>query len=178
MRRTSRVATILLVTLVGSIWLWYVSPRPVVVVTTVIPESVPTWYMLTAFPVLGMLVADLLALLRRRDRWLSALELGLQIGLIVALSGGRLTLRIPLSGHTLLFAYFIARRSLTRRWSTDADLLELAVASVFLVVCAYPKLLWWGDPITLSTGVGLGVVMALAGAWLLPRAVHRRPPGG
>ncbi len=173
MRRTGRLATILAVTLAGVGWLWMAGPRPVIVVTTPTPETVPTWYMLTAFPVLGMLVADLLPLLRHWDRGLRGMELAGQIAILVALSGGRLALCLPIGGHALLFAYFLTRRLLQRRWSTDADRFELAAAAVFAVTTAHIKLLWWADPITLGLGSAIGVGMALVGH-LAVRRLGRR----
>lgn len=173
MRRTTRIATAVAVTLAGAGWLWLVGPRPVIVVTTATPETVPTWYMLTAFPVLGMLVADLIPLLRHWDRGIRALELGAQIGILVAVSGGRLAIRLPIGGHALLFAYFITRRLLERRWTTEGDRLELAAAAVFLVTTAHTKLLWWADPITLGLGGALGVTMAVVGHLAIRRLGSR-----
>jgi hypothetical protein len=77
-------------------------PVPVIRITTPLAEMAPFWYMLLAFPVLGMLVADLFDLWRARGLSLPTVELGLQIALIVALSSLRLGVRIPLSGHALL----------------------------------------------------------------------------
>ena len=169
MWRTGRIAIIAAVTLAGAFWLWMVWPRPVIVVTTPTSETVPAWYMMTAFPVLGMLMADLWPLVRHWDRGLRAMELGAQIALLVALSSGRLAIRLPIGGHALLFAYFLTRRLLQRRRSTGADQVELAAAAVFAVVTAHTKLVWWADPITLGLGSALGVGMAVLGHLIVER---------
>ena len=62
--RFARVAIILATTLAGAAWLAHKGPVPVIRITTPLPEMAPFWYMLLAFPVLGMLVADLFELWR------------------------------------------------------------------------------------------------------------------
>jgi hypothetical protein len=71
-----RVAIILATTLAGAAWLAHKGPVPVIRITTPLPEMAPFWYMLLAFSVLGMLVADLVDLWRAAvspyRRWSSA----------------------------------------------------------------------------------------------------------
>ncbi len=168
----TRIASIVAVTLAGAGWLWALGPRPVIVGTTLTPETVPTWYMLTAFPVLGMLVAEWLGLAWRR-RWLPAGVLAVQVVAMVFLSSGRLIILLPLSGHALLFTFFGVHRALARRWASAPDLLELTTAAVFGVSAAFIKLAWWGDPITLVLGIATGVGLALGGAWIAGRSGAR-----
>jgi hypothetical protein len=72
-----RKAILLATTLAGAAWLAHKGPVPVIRITTPLPERAPFWYMLLAFPVLGMLVADLFDLWRARGISLPTVELGL-----------------------------------------------------------------------------------------------------
>ena len=152
-----RLAIIGTLTVAGGLWLHFTGPLPVVRVTTRTDEFVPFWYMLTAFPVLGMLCADIVDALRARD-YRSCAILAIATCGIVALSAGRLSLHLPISGHALVIGYVLSLR-LVRR-SNPLALAELLVSAGFLVVIAYPKLMMWGDPITLGVGIGLGVLFA------------------
>jgi hypothetical protein len=110
----TRWGIILATTALGAVWLRRREPEPIVRLTTPLPETVPFWYMVTAFPALGMLLADLVHLLAEDGLGKRSLELGGQIGVLTAISSLRLTLRLPVSGHSLLFAYVILRRLFVR----------------------------------------------------------------
>ena len=138
-----RIAIILATTLTGAAWLAHKGPVPVIRITTPLPEMAPFWYMLLAFPVLGMLVADLFDLWRARGLSLPTVELGLQIALIVALSSLRLGVRIPLSGHALLVAWFLFRRLRLRNVPPRQSQPEVWIAAGVLAAVAWPKLFWW-----------------------------------
>lgn len=168
-----RAAVILATTLAGAAWLVHTGPVPVVRITTPLPEMAPFWYMLLAFPVLGMLVADLVDLWRMRGLSLPAVELGLQIALIVALSSLRLGVRIPLSGHALLVGYFLFRRLRLRNVPPRQSPLEVWIAAGLLAAVAWPKLLWWDDPVTLLAGLGAAALLAFISGW-----VGEMAPGG
>ncbi len=126
----------------------------------------PSWYTLMAFPVLGLLLADLLELYVSVRISRPALELGFQIGLIVLLSGARLSGRLPVSGHSLLVSYFIFRRLLLSAKPRGRSAVELWLAAAVLAAIAYPKLAWWNDPATLFSGIALGALLAMASRWL------------
>lgn len=155
-----RLAVILVVTAVGVVWLYVRGPLPVMRGTTPLPGFVPTWYMLSAFPILGMLVADWMTLVLRRGRVVLILELGAQIGLLVALSGLRIATAAPLSGHTLLFGYFLVRRALVPFPDKRTRKVELGIALVLFSVISYVKLVWWQDVETLVGGVLFGTGLA------------------
>ena len=155
-----RVLIVLTTTLAGAAWLAHKGPVPVIRITTPLPEMAPFWYMLLAFPVLGMLVADLLDLWRARVLSLPTVELGLQIALIVALSSLRLGVRISLSGHALLVAYFLFRRLWLRNVPPRQSRLEVWIAACVLAAVAWPKLFWWDDPVTLLAGIGAAALLA------------------
>jgi hypothetical protein len=138
----------------------------VVRITTPLAEAAPFWYMLLAFPILGLLLADLLDLYKSEGVTLSTLELAFQIGLIVTLSSARLGLRIPLSGHSLLVSYFIFRRLLLRPFFERQSALEQWLAVGALGAVAYPKLAWWNDPVTLLAGVVGGALLAVVSRWM------------
>jgi hypothetical protein len=152
-------------TVVGAAWLIHKGPMPVIRVTTPMPEMAPFWYMLLAFPLLGMLVADLLDLLAR-GIGRPAVELAVQIALLVAISSLRLGIRLPISGHALLVSYVIARRLLVLDAPPRRRATELAVAIALLAAIAYPKLFWWDDPITLVAGIAVGALLAGISRWL------------
>jgi hypothetical protein len=60
----TRILIITVVTIAGAIWLHISGPMHVIRITTPIDQFAPFWYMLSAFPFLGMLLADLLDLYR------------------------------------------------------------------------------------------------------------------
>lgn len=155
-----RIAIILATTLAGAAWLIHQGPMAVVRITTPLPEMVPFWYMVLAFPVLGMLVADWVDLLRVRGLSLPTVELALQIAVIVGLSSARLGARIPLSGHSLLVAYFLFRRGLLRSVPPKQSRVEVWIAVAVLGAIAYPKLVWWDDPVTMLSGIAVGGLLA------------------
>jgi hypothetical protein len=155
------------------------SPMAVIRITTPLPEMAPFWYMLLAFPVLGMLVADLFDLWRDRGISLPTADLGLQIALIVALSSLRLGVRIPLSGHALLVAWFLFRRLRLRNAPPRQSRLEVWIAAGVLAAVAWPKLFWWDDPVTLA-GIGAAALLATISRWLVagvPPIDPDRPAG-
>lgn len=164
-----RLCIIVSCTLAGATWLDYQGPIPVVRITTPLPEAAPFWYMLLAFPILGLLVADLLDLYRTERFSASTIELACQIALIVLLSSARLGARIPLSGHSLLVSYFILRRLLVRPMPRTQSLLEMFVAFAVFAAIAYPKLAWWRDPVTLISGVAIGSLLAAFSRWFVMR---------
>jgi hypothetical protein len=159
-RPAQRAFLILAFTLAGAAWLIHMGPMPVIRITTPLPVMAPTWYMLLAFPVLGMLVADLVDLWQLRSLDRVSAELGVMIVLIIALSSLRLGARIPLSGHALLTTYFIARRLLFRALLPRQSGWEVAAAVGALGAIAYPKILWWNDPVTLLAGITAGALLA------------------
>jgi hypothetical protein len=170
-----RLAIIAACTLAGAAWLVHKGPVPVVRITTPVAEMAPFWYMVLAFPVLGMLVADLVDLYRSRGIDRLSIELAVQIALIVAISNLRLGIRIPLSGHALLAAYFIARRWWLRPYHPQQSTLEVPTAVVIFCFIAYPKLVWWNDPVTLCTGLAAGLFLAKISQWITASHLRTEP---
>ncbi|MBI4674301.1 MAG: hypothetical protein HY741_21875 [Chloroflexi bacterium] len=166
-----------LVTTVGALWLHLRGPIPVMSGTTPLPGTVPWWYILAAFPVLGMLLADWLWLLIK-TRWSAAtIELGIQIALLLVLSSWRLKSGILLSGHTLLFAYVVVRRLLVPFPDRTTRRFDLVVTVLLLCLTGYVKIAWWDDSATLIGGVVIGALLGLAsGAGLhATKALARLP---
>ena len=162
-------------TLVGALYLHWKGPVPVVRVFDTLPIDAPGWYMLSAFPVLGLLAADGLDLLGAR-RWRHGLELAVQIGLMVFLSAARLELRIPISGHALLFTAFLLRRAWLPEPPVPWRRLEQALGAGLLAMVVVIKLLWWRDPVTLGVGLTLAAILTGIGRATL---VTREPgPSG
>lgn len=156
-------------TLAGAVYLSWKGPVPVVRVFDTLPIEAPLWYMLSAFPVLGLLLADLVTLAQGR-RWRSVAELCAQVAVLVALSHGRLELRIPVSGHALLFSAFLLRRAWLPEPAVPQRRLELGLGAGLLAMVVAVKLLWWRDPVTLAVGVGVAVVMTWIGRATLDAA--------
>ena len=167
-----RLAITVAMTLAGTAWLVHKGPVPVIRITTPLPEMAPFWYMVLAFPVLGMLVADLVDLYRARGIDRLSVELAIQIALIVAVSNLRFGIRLPISGHALLVAYFIGRRWWLRPYPPRQNVGELAVALVIFGLIAYPKLIWWNDPVTLCIGLAAGLLLGAISRRIT--ASHRR----
>lgn len=167
-----RLTLIAACTLTGAAWLIHKGPVPVVRITTPLPEMAPFWYMVLAFPILGMLVADLVDLHRARGVDRLVVELAIQIALIIAVSNLRLGIRLPISGHALLVAYFIGRRWWLRPYPPRQNGVELMVAVAVLGLIAYPKLIWWNDPVTLCIGLAAGLFLAVISRRIT--ASHRR----
>lgn len=155
-----RLLIILLVTAVGVVWLNQRGPLPVMRGTLPLPETVPEWYMLSAFPILGMLVADLVLLFLRTGPSLRTLELGFQIALLVTLSSMRIATAILLSGHVLLFTYFVVRRALVPFPETDVRRIEFGIGLALFCLISYVKLFWWLDWVTFLVAGVLGTLMA------------------
>ena len=158
---------ITLVTLTGAIWLYIKGPTPVIQGSHELPIIVPFWYMISAFPVLGMLLADLFALWMKYRFGLRVVELGIQIILLILLSNLRLSIMIPISGHGLLFSYFILRRLLVRRIPNRILIFENIFGILMFALVAYMKLIKWNDPMTLLLGEAIGVVLALISFFIL-----------
>jgi len=157
-------------TLAGALYLHWKGPVPVVRVFDTLPIDAPLWYMLSAFPILGLLLADLEALARDR-RWKHCAELCVQVGVMVLLSHSRLELRIPISGHALLFMAFLLRRAWSFPPSAPHRTAELVLGALGVAMVAGVKLLWWQDPVTL----GVGLLTALAMSWIGRRALRSQP---
>jgi hypothetical protein len=157
-----RTGIVIAVTAVGATWLWERGPTPVYRGTVAIEVDAPFLYMLAAFPVLGMACADVLDLLLPRPRWRPALVLAAALAVTIAASVLRVTWHIPLSGHVLLMVFFLGYRLLWRRWRAPADRLEIAFGLTLLLGSAWPKLLWWHDPLTVTVGATLGLALAAA----------------
>ncbi len=169
-----RLAAVVAVTAAGAAWLHVKGPMPVVRVTTALDETVPFGYMLTAFPVLGMLVGDWAVMVWRRAPWPRIVELTLTTALVVAVGQARLALQLPISGHALLVGYVLARRALLGVGAGWYPRLEYAVVLGILAAITFPKLVWWTDPVTLGVGLGLGGLLALPARWVAVRTAWIR----
>jgi hypothetical protein len=155
-----RWAIVLMTTALGAAWLYYKGPVPIVRVTTPLQEPVPFWYMLSAFPVLGMLAADLAFLFVSHGLERKTVELGFQVGILVLASNLRLVLRLPISGHSLLFAYFILRRLFIGIPGHSLAKAECLVTMFLYTITSYVKVFWWSDPITVAVGTGIAIGLA------------------
>ncbi len=155
-----RLAVISVITLAGALWLYIKGPIPVIRGATPLDEMVPFWYMVTAFPVLGMLVADLLSASRKHGLGRPTILLFLQIFILVVISNIRLSLQIPISGHAFLFAFFIFYRIFGREFKEPFQKAEFAVVIILLLTIGYIKLGWWNDPLTLFIGIIGAVALA------------------
>jgi hypothetical protein len=149
------------VTSVGAMWLAAIGAFQVVRISSATNTTVPFWYMLMAFPILGMLVADVFTLKVSNKLNVFWVELVFQIVILVFISGLRLIFRLPISGHALLFSYFILRRIIIRIPDHKTRNLEFIVAIVFLVIMAYVKLVLWNDCVTPFSGLGIAILMML-----------------
>jgi hypothetical protein len=163
-----RIGIVALTTAVGAVWLWHEGPIPVIIVTTPSAEFAPYWYMLSAFPVLGILLADLNELWHIERERRTVFAFASEIALLVLLSNARLAARIPISGHTLVMSYCLLRNPLPQ----EIDQLkryEFGLILLMLLMVCYLKLAWWHDPITLLTGVAAGTLLAMIGRMMQNR---------
>lgn len=162
-----RAAIISAATLLGWAWLAAKGPVKVLVGSTEIDEFAPTWYMLSAFPVLGMVAADMLDLALRRGLFArDTLLFGACAAVVVGLANLRLGARLPISGHVLLLSFFLVLRIVARRRS-KFDFGELAAALAILVAVSAIKLLRWRDWTTWSVGLLAGAALAALAAYFL-----------
>ena len=136
--------------------------------STFLPIVAPTWYMLSAFPILGMLFADWVTLLIHQRQKLPIAELGIQLMILVLVSGLRLDSHIPISGHILLFTYFLLRRFIIQLPIQPLMQIENGVAVALFSITSYVKLVWWTDVITWGAGIVGGVVLVVA-SWIVLR---------
>jgi hypothetical protein len=166
-----RWAVVLVTTAFGTMWLYHKGPVPIVRVTTPLQEPVPFWYMLSAFPVLGMLVADLVSLFATYGFERRTAELGFQVGVLILASNLRLVLRLPMSGHSLLFAYFILRRLFIAIPGHSLVKAECVIALLLYAITSYVKVFWWSDPITVAVGTGMAIGLAAISFCMLKNEV-------
>jgi hypothetical protein len=167
----ARAVVIVAVTAAGAAWLAAKGPVKVIVGTREIEEIAPTWYMLAAFPVLGMLLADVLdaalavGLFAKRT-----VVLGASVALLVVVSNLRLGIRLPISGHVLLLTYFLVLRFQARAFAR----FEVGVGLALFAAVAAMKLLHWRDLETFAIGVAGGGALAWGVAYFLK--TPRTPP--
>jgi hypothetical protein len=166
-----RWAVVLVTTAFGTMWLYHKGPVPIVGVTTPLQEPVPFWYMLSAFPVLGMLVADLVSLFATYGFERRTAELGFQVGVLILASNLRLVLRLPMSDHSLLFAYFILRRLFIAIPGHSLVKAECVIALLLYAITSYVKVFWWSDPITVAVGTGMAIGLAAISFCMLKNEV-------
>ncbi|MFH1434926.1 MAG: hypothetical protein ABIJ56_04325 [Pseudomonadota bacterium] len=156
-----RLVIVLGMTGVGAAWLMSRGPMPVVRGTMPLQEMVPLWYNVSAFPVLGILLADLVFLFVSFGFSRKTIELGAQIGVLAVVACLRIALLVPVSGHCMLFACFISRRLLVgaadRRWAA----VELGLTLGLFALVSFMKLVQWHDPVTYATGTGLGACLGV-----------------
>lgn len=182
-----RALVIVAVTAAGAAWLAAKGPVKVIVGTTEIDEFAPTWYMLAAFPVLGIVLADVLgaALDVGGARGLFAkrtVVLGACAALLVAVSNLRLGIRLPVSGHVLLMTYAMVLQSRAHllgprpvaRPAVVASLVEYVVVRALFVAVTLIKLLHWHDALTFGVGAIGGIALATLVVYFLK--TPRTPP--
>ncbi len=147
------------VTAIGAVWLAHTGPVPVIRITTPLEENAPFWYMVSPFPILGMLVAEFVASITSSDTRRRSIELASALAVLVVVSHFRLVLRLPLSGHSFLLSYFVLRRVFPNDMPVRSRRAELWIAVGMFIVMLYLKLTWWSDPITLSVGTIAGAAL-------------------
>ena len=147
------------VTAAGAAWLHHTGPVPAIRITTPLAENAPFWYMLSPFPILGMLIAELIGTLSTAGVRRCSVELAFSIAVLVVVSHFRLSLRLPLSGHSFLLSYFILRRAFLKDLKIPSLKTEMWIGVIMFVVMLYPKLVWWTDPITLCAGMIAGALL-------------------
>jgi hypothetical protein len=157
----TRIGIITIVTLTGAVWLYIKGPIHVIKGSTPLTEMVPFWYMLLAFPILGMLIADFIALLFTFGLRFEPVELFIQISILVLLSSIRLSSAIPISGHSQLLGYFILRRILINFRVTNIYNTEFLISFLILVAVIFMKLWQWSDSSTLIIGIVIGCAQAV-----------------
>lgn len=151
----------LIMTFVGYFAYSIVGPFPVYRGSLELDFNAPYWYMVSAFPVLGLFMADVWALWKDHRLGLPTVELAIMLALMTFLSIFRISLKIPLSGHALLFGYFLLRRLIIDQPPVPFRKFEVALGVFLIVALAVTKLFWWNDPITLIIGLLIGGFLAL-----------------
>lgn len=167
-----RLVIVMAAMVAGAFWLQILGPMGVFPRWG--PFPVPTAYIfqLSAFVCLGLLSADLYSLWQRHGMGRRSIELALMIVLMVLLSSARVWLDAPLSGHSLLFLYFIVRRLTLGAPSEKYARRELALALVLFLPNTYVKIFGWHDPGSFAVGAIVGILLA-ATSWLISGG---RPP--
>jgi hypothetical protein len=139
-------------TLLGALWLLWRGPVPVVSGSEVLDMTAPFWYMISAFPFFGILLAE---------SWLQWDEKGGRVLLgqalvIFILAALRLALHIPISGHVLLLSFFLLwdMKRLDQPYLT-----EFLFAAGILALLLYTKVVLWQDTMTAMWGVALAIII-------------------
>src|SRR5262245_40427945 len=127
-----RCSITLVCTLLGAIWLWYTGPIAVIRISTPTPAIAPFWYLVLVFPVLGMLIADLIEVYRSSKLTNPTIILAFHIALLAFISNTRIHARIPISGHSLIISYFITKRLLSHKFKTGIAIFEFCLVMVLL----------------------------------------------
>ena len=173
----ARVLVILSATAAGVLFMRWLGEWPVIPGSQTWTESVHYWYMLAAFPVLGMLAADFLDLALSGQR-LQAAELEIMLVILVLVSFIRLANFVPVSGHMLLLTYFLVRRLLLRSPAHAGQWLEWGIVLGLCVPFIYLKLAWWDDSQGLFFGVlfgaGLAVISTLLVKYVIPDQAQKK----
>ena len=153
-----------ILTLVGVLWLIWRGPAPVVRGSEVLDITVPFWYMISAFPFFGVLLAE--SWLERKTT--AGLILLTQTLVIFLLSATRLAFHIPVSGHVLLLSFFLFwdMKRLDQPYLT-----EFLFAAGILALLLYTKVILWQDAMTAMWGVALAIIVWAAGQKLTPNDV-------
>jgi hypothetical protein len=154
----SYLGIIAAVSICGALWLLCKGPVPVVRGAVSLEIDVPFSYMVSAFPFLGMLIAEAVELLMRQNKRQAGMLIAATLALILV-SHFRVYAQIPVSGHALLLSYIILRRIVQYHTATAQKKAETAVAAIALLVIAYIKLFSWHDPFTLCVGIVVGAVV-------------------
>jgi len=71
------------------------------------------------------------------------------------------------SGHSLLFAYFILRRLFIRIPDHSLAKAESMLAIILYIITGYVKVFWWSDPITVAIGTGIAIGLTVVSFYVL-----------
>ena len=158
----------------GALWLLLRPPPQIPRVSGAQSELAFFWYMVSAFPILGLLLADSLGLYGSKGVDARVVELAIQLVIIISISSLRIRFRIPISGHMLLFTFFLARtwfarQDLSGRW------IEVAMGLALFLATSYIKLLIWNDVASWITGVVIAVALVVVPDFLV-RSYEARGP--
>lgn len=140
-----------------------IGPVPVWVGLEQTVRIAPPSYLASAGLPFGILMAEALIDFRYFRFTLSGLLPLFMLLLLIGFGTIRFPLRLPISGHGLIVAYFLLHHLQERR---EGKTWKLLIGLLVLVHCAYYKLFVWNDPSSLLIGIGLGFF-----AWGIERAI-------
>lgn len=141
------------ITLIAFVFFEFQGYPQVITATDTLTITTPTIYMIPIFFPLGMLLGEIISdWIEEREFRKVFVDLG-GFFLIIILSGVRMVLKAPLSGHSLILSFFLLHEFITNQ---RKYVIRIIIGLMTLLITIFYKIFFWKDPITLILGLAIG----------------------